>query len=74
MNAKVVLKIRQTLDGFVCSPSGDDSFLFQQIDEEAFRWEADHLWRASVHVMGRKLYSKMAAYWPSSTALRSLKE
>jgi dihydrofolate reductase len=69
MNSKVVLKMRQTLDGFVCSPTGDDSFLFQHIDEEAFQWEAKHLWRASVHVMGRKLYSNMAAYWPSSSAL-----
>jgi dihydrofolate reductase len=67
--AKVVLKMRQTLDGFVCSPSGDDSFLFAHIDVEAFKWEAEHLWRAGVHVMGKNLYKNMAAYWPSSDAL-----
>lgn len=69
MTANVVLKMRQSLDGFVCSPSGDDSFLFAHIDEEAFAWETEHLWRAGVHVMGRHLYDNMAAYWPSSTAL-----
>jgi len=69
MSAKVVLKIRQSLDGFVCSPSGDDSFLFSHIDDEAFEWEAERLLQAGVHVMGKNLYTKMAAYWPSSTAL-----
>jgi dihydrofolate reductase len=69
MSAKVVLKMRQTIDGFVCTPSGDDSFLFAHIDEEAFKWETEHLWRAGIHVMGKNLYHNMAAYWPSSNAL-----
>lgn len=69
MSAKVVLKMRQTLDGFVCSPSGDDSFLFAHIDEEAFGWESHYLWQAGVHVMGKNLYKNMAAYWPKSDAL-----
>src|SRR4051812_37964183 len=67
--ANVVLKMRQTLDGFVCSSSGHDSFLFDHIDDEAFQWETEHLWRAGVHVMGKNLYHNMAAYWPSSNAL-----
>jgi dihydrofolate reductase len=69
MTAKVVLKMRQTLDGFVCSPSGDDSFLFNHVDEEAFSWESEHLWCSGIHVMGRNLYNNMAGYWPSSNAL-----
>ena len=69
MSAKVVLKMRQTIDGFVCTPSGDDSFLFEHVDDEAFEWEAEHLCRAGLHVIGRNLYHNMAAYWPSSNAL-----
>lgn len=66
MPGKVVLKMRQSLDGFVCSPAGDDSFLFPYIDDEAFAWECEYLSRAGVHVMGRNLYNIMAAYWPTS--------
>jgi dihydrofolate reductase len=69
MAARVVLKMRQTIDGFVCSPNNDDSFLFTHIDEEALAWEAEHLWRAGIHVMGRLLYQSMAAYWPTSNML-----
>jgi dihydrofolate reductase len=69
MPGKIVLKMRQSLDGFVCSPAGDDSFLFAHIDDEAFAWECEHLWRAGVHVMGRNLYDIMAAYWPTSNDL-----
>jgi hypothetical protein len=64
MPAKVVLKMRQTLDGFVCASSGDTSFLFAHIDEEAYKWEAEYLWQAGVHVMGKNFYNNMAAYWP----------
>jgi dihydrofolate reductase len=69
MAARVVLKMRQSIDGFVCSANNDDSFLFAHIDEEALAWEAEHLWRAGVHVMGRMLYQSMAAYWPTSNML-----
>jgi dihydrofolate reductase len=69
MAAKLVLKMRQTIDGFVCTPGGDDSFLFAHIDEEALAWEAEHLWLAGTHLMGRKLYGRMADFWPTSDML-----
>jgi dihydrofolate reductase len=69
MSGKLVLKMRQTIDGFVCTETGDDAFLRPHIDEEALTWETEHLWRAGVHIMGRNLYQIMASYWPTSKEL-----
>jgi dihydrofolate reductase len=66
MSAKLVLKMRQSIDGFVCNSHGDESFLFSHIDAEALEWETKHLWQAGLHLMGRNLYHTMAAYWPTS--------
>jgi dihydrofolate reductase len=62
-----VLKIHQTLDGFVCTTSGDEMWASGHMDESVFTWETEHLWLAGVHIMGRKLYQAMESYWPSST-------
>ena len=66
MPAKVVLKMHQTLDGFVCTTSGDEAWASARMDEAVFKWETEHLWLAGVHIMGRKLYQIMESYWPSS--------
>ena len=68
MSAKLVLKMHQTIDGFVCATTGDDGFLFPHMDEHVLRWEVEHLWQAGLHIMGRNLYEIMASYWPNSSA------
>ena len=66
MSAKLVLKMRQSIDGFVCTTTGDDPFLHHHIDNEALKGETEHLWCVGVHIMGRNLYQNMASYWPTS--------
>jgi len=63
MPAKVILKMHQSLDGFVCTEANDESWLFPHMDEKVLEWEVERLWRAGVHIMGRNLYEVMAAYW-----------
>lgn len=67
MSARVILKMHTSLDGFVCTPDGDESWLFPHFEEQLQQWEVEGLQQAGVHVMGRKLYDVMAAYWPTST-------
>lgn len=66
MPARLVLKMHQSIDGFVCTPGGDESWLFPHMDESVLKWEVDHLWKAGTHIMGKNLYEIMAAYWPNS--------
>ncbi|MBI1881234.1 MAG: dihydrofolate reductase [Chloroflexi bacterium] len=65
---KVVLKIHVSLDGYIRAASGDVmDWVFRTYDDELKAWEVDTLWQAGTHIMGRKLYEEMAAYWPTST-------
>jgi dihydrofolate reductase len=64
--AKLILKMHQSIDGFVCTTSGDNAWLFPHMDASVFRWEVDRLWQADAHIMGRNLYEIMASYWPTS--------
>ena len=64
----VVLKMHVSLDGYVKATSGDVmGWIFRTYDEELKAWEVDLLWQAGTHIMGRRLYEEMAAYWPTST-------
>lgn len=67
MSTKLILKMHTSIDGFVCTPTGDDSWLFPHFEENLQRWEVERLWQAGVHIMGRTLYEIMASYWPTST-------
>ena len=65
---KVMLKIHCSLDGYVRGPDGDVmDWVFQTYDDELQQWEVATLGAAGTHIMGRKLYEEMAAYWPTST-------
>ncbi len=65
---KVVLKMHVSLDGYVRAASGDVmDWISRTYDDELKAWEVDLLWQAGTHVMGRRLYEEMAAYWPTST-------
>ena len=66
MPAKVVLKMHQSVDGFVCTTTGDIGWLFPHMDESVYMWEVERLWHAGLHVMGKNLYEIMASYWPTS--------
>lgn len=65
---KVILKMHTSLDGYVRDAGGEvRDWIFRSYDEELQAWEVDLLWQAGTHVMGRRLYEEMAAYWPRST-------
>ena len=66
MPAKLVLKMHQSIDGFVCTMTGDNSWFFPHMDEHVYKWEVERLWQAGLHVMGKNLYEIMASYWPTS--------
>ena len=65
---KLILKMHVSIDGYVRAADGDVmDWVFRSFDDELKQWEVESLWRASAHIMGRKVYDEMAAYWPTST-------
>lgn len=64
---KLILKMSMSIDGFVCGPKGEIDWIFKSMNSETEAWTLDVLWQAGVHIMGRKTYQDMAAYWPFST-------
>ena len=65
---KLILKMHTSLDGYVRAASGDVmGWVFRTFDDELAKWEVEELWKASAHLMGRKVYEEMAAHWPTST-------
>lgn len=65
---RVILKMHVSLDGYARGAEGDVmDWIFDTYDDELQAWEVDMLWQAGVHIMGRKVYEEMAAYWPTST-------
>jgi dihydrofolate reductase len=67
MPSRVIVKMHTSLDGFVCTPTGDTEWLFPHMDENVINWEVERLWQAGFHIMGRNLYKIMTSYWPTST-------
>ncbi len=64
---KLILKMSVTIDGFVGGPNGELDWIFKTLGEDATAWTVDQLWQAGAHLMGRRTFHDMAAYWPSST-------
>lgn len=64
---KLILKMSITLDGFVCGPNGELDWIFKTSSKDSKSWTVDKVWQAGAHLMGRKTFYDMAAYWPSST-------
>ena len=63
---KLILKMSVSIDGFVCGPNGEVDWIFRTVDDEAARWTLETLWDTDLHIMGRRTYQDMAAYWPTS--------
>ena len=63
---ELILKMSITLDGFVGGPNGEIDWIFKTMSEDATAWTVDRFSRADAHLMGRKTFNDMAAYWPNS--------
>ncbi|HEY4178690.1 MAG TPA: dihydrofolate reductase family protein [Kofleriaceae bacterium] len=64
---KLILKMSMTVDGFVAGPRGEFDWLFRTGDEQSKAWTVAAVSNVGLHLMGRKSYRDMAAYWPTST-------
>jgi dihydrofolate reductase len=56
-----------TLDGYVGGPGGEIDWIMRTLDNDATAWLEQTLWQAGAHLMGRRTYADMLAYWPTST-------
>ena len=63
------LKMSMSLDGFVGGPNGEIGWLINTLDEESMLWILDILRHAGIHIMGRRTFLDMIAYWPFSSEL-----
>lgn len=64
---RLILKMSISLDGFVAGPNGESDWMHRSRDEGGRSWVEETLCSAGLHVMGRRTYSDMAGYWPTST-------
>lgn len=64
---RLILKMSMTLDGYVGGPEGEIDWIMRTLDPQATQWIAQTLQKAGVHLVGRRTYADMAAYWPTST-------
>jgi dihydrofolate reductase len=64
---KLILKMSITLDGFVAGPNGEMDWVFKTGSEDGKAWTVDRIRQAGAHLMGRKTFTDMAAYWPNSS-------
>ncbi|MDE1854073.1 MAG: dihydrofolate reductase family protein [Thaumarchaeota archaeon] len=63
---KLLLHMAMSADGFVGGPKGEVDWVFVGMDEGATNWTLERIRSAGVHIMGRKTFHDMAAYWPYS--------
>ena len=64
---KLILKMQMSVDGFVGGPNGEVEWVFKSLGGAATDWIVHGLSQAGVHIMGRRTFFDMAAYWPTST-------
>jgi dihydrofolate reductase len=63
----LVLKMSISIDGFVGTPEGGVARLIGLSDEASTAWTVAAISGPSAHLMGRKTFRDMAAWWPTST-------
>jgi dihydrofolate reductase len=64
---RLVLKMSMSVDGYVGGPDGEVDWIMRTLDAEATAWIEETLWEAGAHLVGRRTYADMVAYWPTST-------
>jgi dihydrofolate reductase len=64
---KLTLKMSISVDGFVGGLNGEIDWIFKGMDQAATKWTVDQISKASAHLMGRKTFHDMVAYWPTSS-------
>jgi dihydrofolate reductase len=64
---KLVLKMSVSVDGFVGMEDGAVAPLIALSDEASTAWTIEAISGASAHLMGRRTFRDMAAWWPTST-------
>ena len=64
---KLILKMHMSVDGFVGGANGEVEWVFKSLDPAATDWIVQSIGQAGVHIMGRKTFFDMAAYWPTSS-------
>lgn len=66
---KLVLKMSVSVDGFVCGLDNETDWIHRTIDDKASEWVSETIENAGAHVVGRKTFCDMAAYFPISPDL-----
>lgn len=64
---KLTMKMSVSVDGFVSGANGEMDWIFKTGDAQSKAWAVEHCREAGLHLMGRKSFETLAAYWPSST-------
>lgn len=65
--SRLVLKMSMSLDGFVGGPDGELADILSSFDPEATDGTVATIAAAGLHIMGRRTFNDMIAYWPTST-------
>ena len=56
-----------TADGFMCGPNHELDWFMRTRDQSVKDWIEKSLWKAGVHIMGRRTFEEMAPYWVTSS-------
>jgi dihydrofolate reductase len=63
----LILKMSVSIDGYVGGSHGELDWLFRTMGEDLIAWQTETLSQAGLHVMGRRTFRDMAAFYPTST-------
>jgi dihydrofolate reductase len=64
---KLILGMTVTADGFMCGPNHELDWFMRTRDQSVKDWIEKSLWKAGVHIMGRRTFEEMAPYWVTSS-------
>lgn len=65
---ELILTMSMSLDGFVSGPGGEIDWIFSG-DQQAIAWKLAVVSNAGLHIMGRRTFKDMAAFWPTATGV-----
>jgi dihydrofolate reductase len=64
---KLILGMTVTANGFMCGPNHELDWFMRTRDQSVKDWIEKSLWKAGVHIMGRRTFEEMAPYWVTSS-------